>query len=196
MVASDAADARDLVRRPRISPPVKLGLRIAVSAALLVFLITKIPADSITPRNDHAGTLAFLAAGLLMTLVGVVLSAWRWQRVLLVFDTHVSLRTLLSHYLAGQFVGNVLPSTIGGDVLRVSRVGKSTGTNDIAFASVVIERLSGFVVLPLLTFAGFAAMPSLLDVPHAWIALAIGIASIVSFVVILVIAGHPRMAGR
>jgi uncharacterized membrane protein YbhN (UPF0104 family) len=61
---------------------------------------------------------------------------------------------------------------------------------------VVIERLSGFIVLPLLTFAGFAAMPSLIEVPHAWIALAIEIASVVSFVVILVIAGHPRIAGR
>lgn len=196
MVVSDAAPARDLARRPRVSPPVMLGVRIIVSGVLLAFLITKIPADSVTPRNDHAGTLAFLAAGLLMCLVGFVLSAWRWQRVLAVFETRVSLRTLLSHYLAGQFVGNVLPSTIGGDVLRVSRVSKSTGTSDIAFASVVIERLSGFIVLPVLTFAGFAMMPSLLSVPHAWIALAIEIASLVSFFVILLIAGHPRMAGR
>ena len=201
MVASDAARARGLARRGlarrgRVSPAVKLGLRIAVSAALLVFLITKIPADSVTPRNDHPGTIAFLAAGLLMTALGFVLSAWRWQRVFVVFDTHVPLRTLLSHYLAGQFVGNVLPSTIGGDVLRISRAGKSTGTANIAFASVVIERLSGFIVLPALTFLGFAINPSLLDVRHAWIAVAIAIFSIVAFVVIIFIAAHPRMAGR
>ena len=60
--------------------------------------------------------------------VGFVLSAWRWQRTFAVFDVHVPLRTLLGHYLAGQFVGNVLPSTIGGDVLRVSRAAKTTGT--------------------------------------------------------------------
>jgi uncharacterized protein (TIRG00374 family) len=174
----------------------KLAIRITVSVGLLAFLITKIPADSVTPRNDHAGTLAFLAAGLLMTFVGFMLSAWRWQRVLAVFGAEVRLRTLLSHYLAGQFVGNVLPSTIGGDVLRVSRAGKSTGTTDVAFASVVIERLSGFLVLPVLTFAGFALMPSLIHVPHAWIALAIEVASIVSFGAILLVAAHPRLAGR
>src|SRR6516165_6737900 len=128
MAASDAAPARDQHRRIRLSPRMKLGLRITVSAALLVVLITKIPADSVTPRNDHPGTIAFLAAGLAMTFVGFVLSAWRWQRVLAVFDTHIRLRQLLSHYLAGQFVGNVLPSTIGGDLLRVSRTAKSTGT--------------------------------------------------------------------
>jgi uncharacterized protein (TIRG00374 family) len=196
MAASDAAPARDLHRRFRLSPGSKLGLRIAVSVALLAFLVTKIPADSVTPRNDHPGTIAFLAAGLVMTLVGFVLSAWRWQRVLAVFDTHVPLRTLLSHYLAGQFVGNVLPSTIGGDVLRVSRAAKSTGTADVAFASVVIERLSGFVVLPALTFLGFALEPSLLDVPHSWIALLIAVASVVAFFLILVVAAHPRLAGR
>ena len=51
-----------------------------------------------------------------------MLSAWRWQRVLAVFDAHTRLPNLVSHYLAGQFVGNFLPSTIGGDVLRVSRL--------------------------------------------------------------------------
>ena len=39
-------------------------------------------------------------------------------------------------------------------------------------------------------------MPSLLHVPHAWIALAIEVASIVAFFVILLVAGHPRLAGR
>jgi uncharacterized protein (TIRG00374 family) len=196
MVASDAAPARDPHRRIRLSPAKVLALRVVVSVALLAFLVTKIPADSVTPRNDHPGTIAFLAAGLAMTFVGFVLSAWRWQRVLAVFDVHVTLRTLLSHYLAGQFVGNVLPSTIGGDVLRVSRAARSTGTADVAFASVVIERLSGFIVLPALTLLGFAIEPSLLDVSHSWIALLIAAASIVAFCLILVLAAHPRLAGR
>ena len=34
-------------------------------------------------------------------------------------------RTLHRHYLVGQFVGNVLPSTIGGDVVRVARASKN-----------------------------------------------------------------------
>src|SRR5882762_983178 len=148
MAASEAAGARIERRRPRLSGATKLGVRVIISAALLAVLITKIPADDIQPKDTHAGTIAFLVAGLAFTLAGFILSAWRWQRVFAVFDTHVPLRTLLSHYLAGQFVGNVLPSTIGGDVLRVSRAAKTTGTADVAFASVVIERLTGFVALP------------------------------------------------
>jgi uncharacterized protein (TIRG00374 family) len=195
MAAPETAVAR-VGRHFHLSGATKLGARIVVSAALLAVLITKIPADDVQPKDTHFGTLAFLAAGLAFTLGGFVLSAWRWQRVFAVFDTHVPLRTLLAHYLAGQFVGNVLPSTIGGDVLRVSRATKTTGTGDIAFASVVIERLSGFVALPLLSFLGFALEPSLFQLDHAWIALAIAGATVAGLVVILVLAGSPKLAGR
>jgi len=174
----------------------KLALRIIVSAALLVLLITKIPSDTVEPKDTGTGTLTFLIAALALTFAGFVLSAWRWQRVLAVFDVHVPIRTLLGHYLAGQFVGNVLPSTVGGDVLRMSRATSSTGSSDVAFASVVIERLTGFVALPLLTFIGLLIKPSLLDVQHAWISLVIAGATVVALLVILVVAGSPALAGR
>jgi uncharacterized protein (TIRG00374 family) len=196
MAASGTADAPSRRRHFHLSGAAKLGVRIIVSAALLALLITKIPADDVQPKDTHTGTLLFLAFGLLFSLGGFLLSAWRWQRVLAVFDVRLPLRTLLGHYLAGQFVGNVLPSTIGGDVLRVSRAAKSTGSSDVAFASVVIERLSGFVALPLLTFVGFAVEPSLLEVDRSWIALMIAGATVAALVVILFVAGSQRLAGR
>jgi uncharacterized protein (TIRG00374 family) len=196
MAAPEPAGADSSRRHFRLSGATKLGVRIIVSAALLALLITKIPADDVQPKDTHTGTLLFLAFGLLFTLGGFVLSAWRWQRVFAVFDVHVPLPTLLGHYLAGQFVGNVLPSTIGGDVLRVSRAAKTTGTGDVAFASVVIERLSGFVALPLLSLVGFALEPSLLELDRSWIALMIAAATVAALVVILFVAGSPRLAGR
>jgi uncharacterized membrane protein YbhN (UPF0104 family) len=102
----------------------------------------------------------------------------------------------LGYYLAGQFVGNVLPSTVGGDVLRVSRAAKSTGSSDVAFASVAIERLTGFVALPLLTLIGLMIKPSLLDVPHAWISIVISLVTVGALLIILVVAGSPHLAGR
>jgi len=55
--------------------------------------------------------------------------------------------TLTGHYFVGLFVGNVLPSTIGGDVVRVTRSSGTAGSSTVAFASVVLERLTGFVGL-------------------------------------------------
>src|SRR3954454_23087790 len=196
MAAPETAGVGSTRRQFRLSGATKLGVRIIVSAGLLALLITKIPADDVQPKDTHTGTLLFLAFGLLFTLAGFVLSAWRWQRTFAVFDVRVPLRTLLGHYLAGQFVGNVLPSTIGGDVLRVSRAAKTTGTSDVAFASVVIERLSGFVALPLLSMVGFALEPSLLELDRSWIAVMIAGATIGALVVIVLLAASPHIAGR
>ena len=94
----------------------------------------------------------------------------RWQKVLDVLGLHAGLRRLLSHYLAGQFVSNVLPTTIGGDVLRVSRLSRETGESPKSFASVVLERLTGWLVLPIISVVGFLVNPPLqhLGTPPRW----------------------------
>jgi glycosyltransferase 2 family protein len=172
-------------------------LRLAVSAGLLAVLVTKIDFADMVPENRSLpGTIAFLLVGIGLMGFSLVLGAWRWQRVLDVFDVHVPLRRLVSHYFAGQFVGNVLPSTVGGDVLRVTRSARDIGARDVAFASVVLERLTGFVALPFLLILGFLADPSLFTAPNAWIALTTGGATVGVLVVIIVIAGHPNVAGR
>jgi hypothetical protein len=179
------------------APGWRFWLRIVVSVALLAVLVARAPSPGdMLPRQHHLLTAILLAAAVLTTLLGVVLSAWRWQRVLAVFDAPVPLRRLVGHYLAGQFVGNVLPSTIGGDVLRVSRASTTVGSSAIAFGSVVLERLTGFVALPLLVFAGFALRPSIFDVERAWFAFSIAGVTLGILAAIVWIAGHPRLAGR
>ena len=191
--AIDAATADAPARPARW----KLLARLVVSVGVLALLVIKTPhLGGVLPRRDHWRTALLLASALVLTLVGIVLSAWRWQRVLHAFDHRVGLLTLTGYTLAGQFVGNVLPSTIGGDVLRISRLGSVIESNETAFASVAIERLTGFVALPALVVIGFAVRPSLLDDDHAMLALGIAGATLVALVVVLTAAGHPRIAGR
>ncbi len=171
--------------------------RLLVSAALLAVLVTKINGQELfPPHHSLPGAIAFFCGGLVVMAASFVLASWRWQRVLAVYDVHVPLRTLLKHYLAGQFIGNALPSTVGGDVLRVSRGSRDIGSSEIAFASVVLERLTGFVALPVLTFLGFLVRPSLFSLGRSWIAVAIGVGTLVILGVILLLAGSPRLAGR
>jgi uncharacterized protein (TIRG00374 family) len=173
-----------------------LGLRMVVSAVLLGILVSRIDFEGAFPKHRHLSTIAFFAAAVLTATIGIVLSAWRWQRVLAAFGTPVRLRALTSHYFAGQFLGNVLPSTIGGDVLRISRSARNIGSSETAFAAVALERLSGFVALPLLCFVGFAINPSLLDSNTAWVALLVSGITLAALGVILVLAAHPKAAGR
>lgn len=182
--------------RARRHPGLRVGFRLLVSAGLFAVLLTKIHFDDFVPPHHTSGTWAFLAAGIGLMGLSFVLASWRWQRVLAVFGHHVRLRTLTKHYLAGQFVGNLLPSTIGGDVLRISRSSADTGNTTEAFAAVVLERLTGFVVLPILVLAGFVAMPSLFDEPRSSLALLIAGGTVVFLAVIVFLAAHPKAAGR
>ena len=171
-------------------------LRVTVSVGLLALLVNQIDFDNLVPAHRSlAGTLAFLIAGIVLMALTIVVGARRWQLILEAFDAHVPMRRLVGHNYAGQFVGNVLPSTIGGDVLRVARSVKDVG-GDTAFASVVIERLTGFVALPLLVLVGFLADPDLFGTKRAWIALLCAGGTVALLGVILVAAGHPSLAGR
>ncbi|MGH9005595.1 MAG: lysylphosphatidylglycerol synthase domain-containing protein, partial [Acidimicrobiia bacterium] len=170
--------------------------RIAASAVMLALLLPRIHLASLLPDTRHADTVAYVVLGVVVTLSGFALSAWRWQRVLGVLDVHSRLPTLLSHYLAGQFVGNFLPSTIGGDVLRVSRL-SATAPGAASFASVILERLTGWIVLPLLTLVGLALHPSLLGLGMASrLALALSLGTLTLLAALLIVAGSPRLAGR
>lgn len=153
-----------------------MGARLVISAALLWVLVTRIGTNWSEAIPDATGhTFAWLAGALLFTLAGVVLSAARWSAVLAALGQRPPFRRLLSLYFAGQFMSNVLPSTIGGDALRVSRLAKDTGEGPTAFASVVLERLTGWLVLPVITLVGLAVNPGLRELGRAT-ALAFGVA--------------------
>jgi glycosyltransferase 2 family protein len=181
-------------RRSRAA--LKLALRIGVAVVALWILFTRLPNEDIIPDEHVALTTNLLILALFTGLLGVVLSAWRWQRVLHLLDTDVPLRTLTLHYLVGLFVGNFLPSTVGGDFVRVARASRTIGSPQTSFGSVVLERLTGFVALPALVVVGFIVRPSLIGAGHAWIALGVAALTLVILGALLFIAGHPRIAGR
>jgi uncharacterized membrane protein YbhN (UPF0104 family) len=176
-----------------------LPLRIGLSVVMLAILVTKVPDfewDELVPSWGISNTL-WLVAALVLTLLGVVLSALRWKTVLDALGLPSKLRRLLPLYFAGQFVSNVLPTTIGGDVLRVSRLSKENGDTPDTFASVVLERLTGWIVLPLITFVGLIINPDLRDQGEAsTIAMAVAAGTLIALAGILVLVDHPRLGGR
>ena len=170
--------------------------RLVATAVIAVVLVRKVRLGDVLPHRN-AGNTALVVAALFFTLLGVVLSAFRWQRVLTTLDVHSRLFHLTRLYLASLFVGNFLPSTVGGDVLRITRLGSETGDSASPFASVVLERMSGWIVLPGLTFAGLLINPTLRSLGRATaVATLVGVLTLLALAGVLFAAGHPRMGGR
>lgn len=170
------------------------ALRAGISAGLLTFLIFQGPnldASKLLP-DWNRWTPFWLFGAFALTGLSLFLAAVRWRQVTQALHLNVPMRAILSHFIAGQFVSNMMPTTIGGDVLRVTRVAADTGNRPAAFASVIFERLSGWLVLPLFTFIGLILNPPLGRL-GASSATAIGLACITlaAFLGLLYIVGHP-----
>ncbi|MFN2502936.1 MAG: lysylphosphatidylglycerol synthase transmembrane domain-containing protein [Acidimicrobiales bacterium] len=171
-------------------------LRIVVSVVMLTLLLSRIDLSTLLPA-DRSSAVPWLIAGLVVMLGAVILATVRWQRVLTALELPADLPALLSHSLAGMFVANFLPSTIGGDVLRVSRLSASNGQAPASFASVVLERLTGFLVLPLLTLFALFTHPALLRLGVAsQLALLFSVGTLVALVGILALAANARLGQR
>ena len=99
---------------------------------------------------------SILVPALVLTVVQVLLSAWRWrytaERLGLSLDYGVAVR---EYYLA-TFLNQVLPGGVLGDVNRAWRHGEGAGKRLAAVHGVAIERLSGQLVLALVVTVSIA----------------------------------------
>lgn len=177
-----------------------LAARIGVSLLMLAVLIWQVPDfefSEVIPIWDLTHILWLLGA-VTLTLFGVVLSTLRWRQVLHALDISVPMRPLLSYYFAGQFVSNVLPTTIGGDVLRINRLRNQQRVRwEDSFASVIIERLTGWLVLPLIALVGLGLNAGLRALGAATaVAVLTATGTLVALMVVLWLGAHERGGGR
>lgn len=189
----------DNANNPKRRKALVLVARSVVSIVLLGVLFFKVAtvdlSKAIPPWRPSNGL--WLAGAALLTFVAIGISAVRWHQVLSALGIHSRWQHLFSHCLAGQFISNVLPTTIGGDVIRVSRLSRETGRDSTTFASVVLERLSGWIVLPLTTFLGLALNPGLRHLGKAtWLAIGVALATLAGLGLITVVVADQRILGR
>jgi len=101
-------------------------------------------------RTVAAANPVYLALSLALAPVLPWINAWKWQRLLRARQISVRQADCFRLYLIGYFYSNFLPTSVGGDVVRMAIVGQRTRRPDDAAASVFVERFSGLSVLALL----------------------------------------------
>jgi uncharacterized protein (TIRG00374 family) len=126
-----------------------LPLRILVSGGLLAYLIWRSDPAKIWQSWQQA-RLELIVLAVALQFLGVALSAAKWWVLLRARGERQPFLWLLGAYLAGQFANNFLPTTVGGDALRIAQLGRRVGSYSQASASVFVERLTGFLALSLI----------------------------------------------
>lgn len=127
-------------------PSVGTAVRVVVSLLLVGYLIAGVEwagVGQLAARAHPAWLLASFAMSPLLALV----SAWKWALLLRAQRRPLPLSRLFHLYLVGYFFNNVLPSNVGGDVVRAYQAGRELDDQPVALASVFVERFTGLTVL-------------------------------------------------
>ncbi|MFQ6016346.1 MAG: YbhN family protein [Anaerolineae bacterium] len=98
----------------------------------------------------------FLALATGLVVVGLVIGAYRWQRLLIALGISVPLRTLTASYFVGLFFNNFLPTSMGGDVVRIYDVARYSRQPSASAASVIAERALSSLAQGLIALLGLA----------------------------------------
>jgi uncharacterized protein (TIRG00374 family) len=114
-----------------------------VTLAIFAFLLTRIDLRLVGSIIAQANLALFLLA-LALYFLAILLGAMKWRILVLAQGIDASLGALLSFALMGLFFGNILPSNIGGDVIRAYDLARVTkGREEAAAISVLVDRLMG-----------------------------------------------------
>lgn len=158
MGAEDPVNAKlALPRRTQAWRQCFKGLRLPITAALLAFLLWSIDIGrSLTIMRE--ANLALLVAALAIMVAERYVSAYRWYLLLHGKYPEVRLRHISRLVLTSTFLGYFLPG-MGVEALRVYGLSLATANPAHAFASVLVERVLGLLVLIGFVFVGLLFTP-------------------------------------
>ena len=134
-------------------------------------------------RDAHAGYF-FGAVGIMV--VTVLPMAWRWQRLLAGRGIHDNLGWLTRAYFTAYTAGQVLPTSIGGDAMRIfETTRRHPGRGGPVAGSVLLERALGGAATLVLAAIGFVLAIGRYDVgAYLWVELGFVVATIVLGIVL------------
>lgn len=128
-----------------------IPLKIAVSTALLYYVLSKTGIQQVAGTLRNISIPAFLSAVLIYVFAQYI-STIRWK---LFLPDGLSMQKLFSLYMIGSFFNTFLPGVIGGDAVKGYYLYKETGKADLSLASIFMDRYLGFVALILICTIAF-----------------------------------------
>jgi uncharacterized membrane protein YbhN (UPF0104 family) len=146
-------------------------LKVGISVGLLVWLFRQVDAARLWAAVRSA-SWSWLGVAALLYFAMLVVSSWRWNRLLRAQGIVMRLRTLIGSFLVATFFNNFLPSNIGGDVVRIRDTSGPANSRTLAATVVLVDRGLGLLALVLVAALGAtASQPGLRNAPpvQPWI---------------------------
>jgi uncharacterized protein (TIRG00374 family) len=136
--------------------PLKLSIQILVSGAVIAFLLWSIDLEQTVEiiRDSHWG---YVLAALAIFLGTTWLMTWRWKALLDAKGVHEPFSWLLRMYFVSYAAGQVLPTAVGGDAVRIiEHSRRRPDAKAAAAAAIFMERVLGSAGTLVLVAVGLA----------------------------------------
>jgi uncharacterized protein (TIRG00374 family) len=152
-----------------------MWFRLVISAGLMAVLLgfmVDLPAAWKAMANSRWEYFVWLAVWI--TIDRLVMT-YKWRLLLVCRGLAIGMWESLKAYYIASFAGCFLPSTVGGDAMRVAAVSGPDRPSDLVAASVVLERALGFVAAALAAGLALVLLAGLkVDLPKRvlWLSLA------------------------
>ncbi len=125
--------------------------RCAVTAVLFIFLLKSISWSQIWSAVLHLN-LSIALVGLVVGLYTLMVSAYQWQCLLRGEQIRIDLTRLANLYLVGIAFNHFLPTSMGGDVVKVYYVAREGKNLSGSASAAIMARVTGLFGMLLVAF--------------------------------------------
>jgi uncharacterized membrane protein YbhN (UPF0104 family) len=141
------------------------ALKILVSAALLYLALRKVDFHELASRFNVA-SFGWIGLAIAATLVQIFLGVLRWREISAACGAPLGLMQATRFNMIGQFFNQTLPSSIGGDAVRLWLVARGGAGWRAATYSIFVDRAIGLIALSVVIVASLPWSYRLISDPN------------------------------
>src|SRR3981081_2619562 len=173
-------------------------IKILISAALLYLALRKVNLSELASRINIA-SLGWIGMAIAMTFLQIFVGVLRWREISAECGAPLAIRQAMRFNLIGTFFNQALPSSIGGDAVRLWLVARGGAGWRAATYSIFVDRAIGLIALAIIIVASLPWSYNLISDPHGRSALLfLDFAALAGGVGFLILGRRPRpwLTGR
>lgn len=149
-----------------MNPRLKFSIQLVISIGIIVFLLRIINPNRVITLLKDINLWFFILLLLLVTFDRIFMS-YKWYLLMKAKGIKVSIRDAIRVYYIGTFASFFLPTTVGGDLVRVYKLHSESQEGAKVLSSVIIERMLGFIASGLVAVFGVMFLIYMLEL-NVW----------------------------
>jgi len=141
-------------------------IKILISAALLYFALRKVNLTELASRINNLTSLGWIGMAIAVTFLQIFVGVLRWREISAECGAPLGTMQAMRYNVIGTFFNQTLPSSIGGDAVRLWLVARAGAGWRAATYSIFVDRAVGLIALAIIIVASLPWSLHLISDPH------------------------------